>query len=63
MAAHIIRRLWHVSEKQKVANRIIASSNCWANINDLHPKYTALSARHNLRHKKPDFNRTLSNDK
>ena len=58
MAAHIIRRLWHVSEKQKVANRIIASSNCWAGINDLHTKYTALSARHNLRHKKPDGNRT-----
>lgn len=52
MAAHIIRRLWHVSEKQKVANRIIASSNCWANINDLRPKFTALSARDNLRHKK-----------
>ena len=52
MAAHIIRKLWHVSEKQKVANRIIASSNCWAGINDLHTKYTALSARDDLRHKK-----------
>ena len=63
MAAHIIRRFRHLSEKQRIVNRIIASSNCWTGINDLHPKYTALSARHNLRHKKPDCNRTLSNDK
>ena len=52
MAAHIIRRFWHVSEKQRIVNRIIASSNCWANINDLRAKYTAISARDNLRHKK-----------
>ena len=52
MAAHIIRRLRHLSEKQRVTNRIIASSNCWSSISDLRPKFTALSARHNLRHKK-----------
>ena len=63
MAVHIIRRFRHLSEKQKVANSIIASSNCWAGINDLRPKFTALSARHNLTHKKPDCNRTFSNDK
>lgn len=49
MAAHIIRRFRHVSEKQKIVNRLIASSNCWASISDLCPKYTALSARDNLK--------------
>ena len=63
MAAHIRRRLWHVSEKQRIVNRIIASSNCWASINDLRPKFTAISARNNLTHKKPDCNRTLNNEK
>ena len=63
MAAHIIRRFRCMSEKQRVTNRIIASSNSWSSISDLRPKFTALSARHNLRHKKPDCNRTLSNDK
>ena len=63
MAAHIIRRFWHVSEKQRIVNRIIASSNCWAGINDLRPKFKAISARNNLRHKKPDGNRTFINDK
>ena len=63
MAAHIIRRFRHLSEKQRVTNRIIASSNCWAGINDLRPKFKAISARHNLAHKKPDGNRTLTNDK
>ena len=63
MAAHIMRMFRHLSEKQKVANRIIASSNCWAGINDLRPKFKALSARNNLTHKKPDGNRTLSNEK
>ena len=58
MAAHIIRRLRYLSEKQRVTNRIIASSNCWSSISDLRPKYTALSARDNLAHKKPDGNRT-----
>lgn len=52
MAAHIIRRFRRLSEKQKLINRIIASSNCWSGINDLHPKFTALSARHNLSRKK-----------
>ena len=52
MAAHVIRRFRHLSEKQRFVNRIIASSNCWANINDLRAKYTALSARDDLRHKK-----------
>lgn len=52
MAAHIIRRFWHVSEKQRIVNCIIASSNCWAGINDLRPKFAALSARDNLTHKK-----------
>ena len=52
MAAHIIRRLRHLSEKQRVTNRIIASSNCWSSISDLRPKFTALSARDNLTHKK-----------
>ena len=52
MAAHFIRRIRHLSEKQRMVNRIIASSNCWAGINDLRPKFTALSARHHLRHKK-----------
>jgi len=63
MAAHIIRRFWHVSEKQRIVNRVIASSNCWSSISDLRPKFTALSTRNNLTHKKPDCNRTLSNDK
>ena len=52
MAAHIIRRFGHLSEKQKIINRIIASSNCWSSISDLHPKFTALSARDDLTHKK-----------
>ena len=52
MAAHIIRRFRHLSEKQRIANRIIASSNCWAGFNDLRPKFKAISARHHLRHKK-----------
>ena len=52
MAAHIICRFRHLSEKQKIANRIIASSNCWSSISDLRPKFTALSARNNLTHKK-----------
>lgn len=34
MAAHIICRFRHLSEKQKVINHIIASSNCWTGIND-----------------------------
>ena len=63
MAAHFIRRIRHLSEKQRMVNRIIASSNCWAGINDLRPKFTALSARNNLTHKKPDCNRTLNNEK
>jgi len=45
MAAHIIRRLWHVSEKQRIVNRIIASSNCWASINDLRPQLTRIHPR------------------
>ncbi|QHJ84385.1 MAG: hypothetical protein [Bacteriophage sp.] len=60
MAVHIIRRFRHISEKQRITNCIIASSNCWSGISDLRPKYTALSARDNLEHKKPDGNRTLS---
>ena len=52
MAAHIRRRLWHVSEKQRIVNRIIASSNCWAGINDLRPKLKAISARDDLSRKK-----------
>ena len=52
MAAHIIRRFRHLSEKQRIVNRIIASSNCWAGINDLRSKFIALSARDNLTHKK-----------
>ena len=52
MAAHIIRRFRHLSEKQRIANRIIASSDCWSSIRDLRPKFAALSARHNLVHKK-----------
>ncbi|QHJ84951.1 MAG: hypothetical protein [Caudoviricetes sp.] len=52
MAAHIICRFRHISEKQRVTNRIIASSNCWAGINDLRPKFTALSARDDLTYKK-----------
>ena len=52
MAAHFIRRFRHLSEKQRVTNRIIASSNCWSSISDLRPKFAALSARHNLVHKK-----------
>ena len=63
MAARFIRRFRHLSEKQRTINRIIASSDCWSGINDLHPKFTALSARDNLRHKKPDGNRAFSNDK
>lgn len=52
MAEHIIRKFRHLSEKQRIANRIIASSDCWTSISDLRPKFTALSARDNLRHKK-----------
>ena len=52
MAAHIIRRLRYLSEKQRVTNRIIASSNCWSSISDLRPKFTALSARDDLTYKK-----------
>ena len=63
MAAHVIHRFRHSSEEQRLVNRLIASSNCWASISDLRPKFTALSARDNLEHKKPDGNRTLSNKK
>lgn len=52
MAAHIIRKLRHLSEKQRIVNRIVAFSDCWTSISDLCPKFTALSARDNLRHKK-----------
>ena len=52
MAAHIIRRLWHVSEKQRIINSIIASSNCWAGINDLHPKFTRIHPR-NIKKARP----------
>lgn len=52
MAAHFIRRFRHLSEKQRLVNRIIASSNCCASIGDLHPKFTALSARDDLSRKK-----------
>ena len=52
MAAHIMHMFRHLSEKQRIVNRIIASSNCWAGINDLRAKYTALSARDDLKHKK-----------
>ena len=52
MAAHFIRRFRHLSEKQKIVNRIIASSDCWSGISDLHPKFASLSARDNLTHKK-----------
>ena len=63
MAAHFIRRFRHLSEKQRVTIRIIASNNCWPSISDLRPKFAALSARHNLVHKKPDGNRTSLNNK
>ena len=46
---HIYR---HRTDKQKVINNLIASSNCWTGISDLHPKFTALSVRDNLTHKK-----------
>ena len=52
MAAHIMRMFRHLSKKQRIVNSIIASSNSWAGINDLRTKYTALSARDNLTHKK-----------
>ena len=52
MAAHIIRRLRHISEKQKLIINLINSSDCWSSIRNLHPKFTALSARDNLTHKK-----------
>ena len=52
MAAHIMRRFRRLSEKQKIINRIIASSDCWSGINDLRPKFTAISARHHLKEKK-----------
>ena len=52
MAAHVIHRFRHLSEKQRLVNRIIASSNCWSSISDLRPKFTALSARDNLSRKK-----------
>ncbi|WP_294891441.1 hypothetical protein [uncultured Lactobacillus sp.] len=39
----------HRTDKQKVINNLIASSDCWASIRDLHPKFTTLSARHNLK--------------
>ena len=52
MAAHFIRKFRHLSEKQRIANRIITNSDCWSGISDLHPKFAALSARDNLTHKK-----------
>ena len=42
----------HRTEKQKLIINLINSSYCWTGINDLHPKFTALSARDDLRHKK-----------
>ena len=38
--------------KQKLINNLITNSNCWSSISDLRPKFAALSARHNLVHKK-----------
>ncbi|WP_294836835.1 hypothetical protein [uncultured Lactobacillus sp.] len=52
MAAHIMRKLRHLSEKQRIVNRIVASSDCWTSISDLRPKFTALSASNDLKHKK-----------
>ena len=42
----------HRTDKQKVINNLIANSDSWSSIRDLHPKFTALSARNNLTHKK-----------
>lgn len=52
MAAFFRQLHRHRTDKQKVINNLIASSNCWAGINDLHPKSAALSARDDLTHKK-----------
>lgn len=52
MAVHFkhIHRLR--TAKQKLINNLIASSDCWSSIRDLHPKLEALSARDDLVHKK-----------
>ena len=42
----------HRTDKQKVINNLIVSSDSWYSIRDLHPKFKALSARDDLRHKK-----------
>lgn len=57
MAAHIICRFRHLSEKQKVINRIIASSNSWVGINDYRFKHAREIARDLRATKKPDGNR------
>ena len=51
MAAHFRQLHRHRTDKQKVINNLIASSDCWSSIRDLHPKFTALSARHHLKEK------------
>ena len=42
----------HRTDKQKVINNLITSSDSWSSIRDLHPKLEALSARDDLVHKK-----------
>ena len=42
----------HRIGKQKLIINLINSSYCWAGVNDLRPKFKAISARNNLRHKK-----------
>lgn len=42
----------HRTEKQKLINNLIASSDCWSSIRNLHPKLEALSARDDLSRKK-----------
>ena len=52
MAAHFKHIHRPRTAKQKLINNLITNSNCWSSISDLRPKFSALSARHNLVHKK-----------
>ena len=52
MAAHFKHIHRSRTGKQKLIINLINSSYCWTGISDLRPKFAALSARHNLVHKK-----------
>ena len=49
MAALFRQLHGHRAEKRKLIINLINSSDCWTGINDLRPKYGALSPRNHLK--------------